>query len=109
MRRADVPFFIVDAPYREVQGFSAFSHVSLPPSGNQCVRAKVARVHLAAGETKHVEFALSPRDLSMVNLTGDRLVAAGDYSVHVGGGQPGTSAPGVDAKLAIQGERKLPE
>lgn len=81
---------------------------SLPGAPLRALRG-FTRVHLAAGETKHVEFALSPRDLSMVDLTGDRLVAEGKYTVHVGGGQPGTSASGVDAPLAIQSERKLPE
>jgi beta-glucosidase len=67
------------------------------------------RVHIGAGETRHVEFTLDARDLSMVDLTGDRLVAAGDYTISVGGGQPGTSAPQVSAKLAIHGDEKLPE
>jgi beta-glucosidase len=67
------------------------------------------RVHLGAGESRHVEFILQPRDLSMVDLAGDCRVAAGEYRVSVGGGQPGTSAAGVEAKLAIHGEEKLPE
>jgi len=68
-----------------------------------------ARIHLGPDETQHVRFALSPRDLSLVNDAGDRLVAAGDYRVSVGGGQPGTAAPGVEAGFSIRGEQKLPE
>jgi beta-glucosidase len=67
------------------------------------------RVHLGAGEQKHVKLTLGPRDLSYVNESGDRLVAAGDYLITVGGGQPGTSAAHADAHLTIQGEQKLPE
>ncbi|MBS1852924.1 MAG: glycoside hydrolase family 3 C-terminal domain-containing protein [Acidobacteria bacterium] len=67
------------------------------------------RVKLGAGETKHVQFTLSPRDLSMVNEAGNRLVAAGDYRISVGGGQPGTSAVVVDAALTIRSKHKLPE
>jgi beta-glucosidase len=67
------------------------------------------RVHLASGEQKHVKLTLAPRDLSYVNEAGDRLVAAGDYLITVGGGQPGTSAAHADAHLTIQGEQKLPE
>jgi beta-glucosidase len=67
------------------------------------------RVHLKAGEQKHVKLTLEPRDLSYVNEAGDRLVAAGDYWITVGGGQPGTAAAWVQAGLAIQGEQKLPE
>jgi len=67
------------------------------------------RVHLAAGEQKHVKLSLGPRDLSYVNEAGDRVVAAGDYVITVGGGQPGTPAAHADAHLSIQGEQKLPE
>ena len=67
------------------------------------------RVHFKAGEQQHVTLSLSPRDLSYVNKTGDRLVAAGDYIITVGGGQPGTQAPHADAHLTITGDQKLPE
>ena len=67
------------------------------------------RVHIAAGATKHVQFELSPRDLSMVDLAGTRWDAAGQYTVTVGGGQPGTSAPMADAQFWISGSHKLPE
>jgi len=68
-----------------------------------------SRVHLTAGEQKHVKLTLSPRDLSYVNEAGDRLVGAGDYLITVGGGQPGTNAAHADAHLTIQGEQKLPD
>ncbi len=67
------------------------------------------RVHLKAGEQKHVKLTLSPRDLSYVNEAGDRLVSTGDYLITVGGGQPGTGAPHAESHLMIQGEQKLPE
>src|ERR1035438_7065238 len=67
------------------------------------------RVHLEAGELRHVKLALQPRDLSYVNEAGDRMVAAGDYVIPTGGGQPGTAAAQADARLSIRGEQKLPE
>ena len=67
------------------------------------------RVHVAAGEVRHVSLALQPRDLSYVNEVGDRMVGAGDYLISVGGGQPGTSAARAEARLTIRGEQKLPE
>ena len=67
------------------------------------------RVHLGAGEQKHLKLSLGPRDLSYVNEAGDRLVGAGDYIITVGGGQPGTSAARAETHLVIQGEQKLPE
>ena len=77
------------APIRALRGFS--------------------RIHLAAGETQHVQFKLSPRELSLVNAVGDRMVGPGDYLITVGGGQPGTDAPTVESRFSIQGEQKLPE
>jgi beta-glucosidase len=77
------------APLRALRGFS--------------------RVHLEAGELRHVRLALQPRDLSYVNEAGDRMVGAGDYVITAGGGQPGTGASAADARLTIRGEVKLPE
>ena len=67
------------------------------------------RVHVDAGELRHVKLSMAPRDLSYVNESGDRLVAAGDYVITVGGGQPGTGAAHAETHLSIQGEQKLPE
>src|SRR5206468_9273741 len=50
------------------------------------------RVHLAAGASQKVHFELKDRDLSMVTESGEPVIADGDYSVFVGGGQPDTSA-----------------
>jgi beta-glucosidase len=66
------------------------------------------RVSIGPGQVQHVRLTLNPRDLSMVNEQGARLVAAGDYKLFVGGGQPGAGAPGSELPLKIQGEQKLP-
>ncbi len=66
------------------------------------------RVSLRPGETQHVSLTISARDLSMVNEEGTRLIAAGDYQVFVGGGQPGPGASGIALPLKIAGEQKLP-
>ena len=67
------------------------------------------RVHLAKGETRRVQISINPRDLSMVDEAGVRLTAPGNYRVSVGGGQPGTGTPGVDATFAIRKEQIWPE
>ncbi len=67
------------------------------------------RVHLRAGASRRVEFHLRPRDLSLVTETGDIIVARGQYTVSVGGGQPGTSAPSVSDQFAVRGQVALPE
>ena len=77
-----------DAPLRSLKGYS--------------------RVHLAPGEAKTVSFRLSPRDLAFADTTGVMRIAAGDYRLWVGGGQPGTEAPGVAARFRTTGELSLP-
>ena len=67
------------------------------------------RVHLDAGQQEHVKLGLQPRDLSYVNEAGDRFVAAGDYVITVGGGQPNSPATYTEGHLAIRGEKKLPD
>jgi len=86
-------------------------YVSFPKLAGAPLRALRGfnRVHLDAGEVRHVKLALQPRDLSYVNEAGDRMVAAGDYLITAGGGQPGTAAAHADARLSIHGEQKLPE
>jgi beta-glucosidase len=79
----------------------------LPGSPRRALRG-VQRVKLTPGATEHVRLTLTPRDLSMVNEAGTRLVAAGTYSLFIGGGQPGTGAAGVSVPFTIQGEQTLP-
>jgi beta-glucosidase len=84
------------------------SFPKLPGAPLRALRA-FTRVHVKAGEQKHVKLTLSPRDLSYVNEAGDRFVSAGDYLITVGGGQPGTAATHAESHVMIQGEQKLPE
>lgn len=64
------------------------------------------RIHLTPGESRKVRFTLDPRQLSLVDAQGARSVRAGDYSVFVGGSQPG-EAPGSAASFKIYGNLKL--
>ena len=67
------------------------------------------RVHLAAGASQKVHFELKNRDLSMVTEAGEPVIAEGDYSLSVGGGQPGTSAQTLTGNFHINGTKTLPE
>jgi beta-glucosidase len=67
------------------------------------------RVHLEPGASQKVRFELNPRDISIVTEAGDPTVAAGAYTVTVGGGQPDTGAPAVTGKFNVKGSQKLPE
>ena len=79
----------------------------LPGAPLRALRA-FQRVNLAAGRSQRIRFTLDPRDLSIVNESGERLVAEGAYRIFIGGGQPGTGAPGVEAPFTIQGSQTLP-
>jgi beta-glucosidase len=67
------------------------------------------RVHLAPGASRIVRFHLRPRDMSMVTEEGHIIVAQGDYTVSIGGGQPGTGAPSVSGHLQVNDQVMLPE
>ena len=67
------------------------------------------RLHLDPGGSQKVDFQLNPRDLSMVTEAGDIVVAQGEYTVSVGGGQPRTDAPSVSGSFRVSGQITLPE
>ncbi|HWW25020.1 MAG TPA: glycoside hydrolase family 3 C-terminal domain-containing protein, partial [Caulobacter sp.] len=59
------------------------------------------RIALKPGEARDVTFALSPRDLSSVDLDGERRVSTGRYRVSVGSGQPDTGVASRSADFAV--------
>ena len=60
------------------------------------------RVALRAGEKRTVQFNLAPRQLARVETNGKRTAVAGNYTIWVGGGQPG-KAGGMQANLKMEG------
>lgn len=67
------------------------------------------RLSLKPGEAQTIRFELTPRDLSIVTLAGNRRVLAGAYRVSVGSGQPGTGVPGQSANFSVSRPIELPE
>jgi beta-glucosidase len=67
------------------------------------------RIHLDPGASQKVHFDLKNRDLGMVTEDGDPIIAPGDYTISIGGGQPETGASVVTAKFHIEGQIDLPE
>ena len=104
----------VEADVRNTAGISADEvaelYLEYPSSPGAPLRALKGfeRVHLAPGETRHVAFKLNPRDLSQVTEKGEHRIMPGSYTVFVGGSQPTEGAQGLEAKLQITGEVKLP-
>ena len=68
------------------------------------------RLHLSAGESRHITFHLDQRILSQVDEAGVRAVGPGSYRVYMGGSQPGgDAAEGVQAAdFIVDGRQQLP-
>jgi beta-glucosidase len=68
------------------------------------------RIHLDAGESKHVVLHLAPRQLSEVDNKGVRAVNAGTYRVYLGGSQPdGDHGADVQSRdFEVVGRKEIP-
>ena len=71
--------------------------------------AGFSRVHLTPGQSTHVGFTIDPRSLGQVDAKGNRVIVPGEYSVSIGGTQPGESASVQTAKFTITGTSQLPK
>ena len=67
------------------------------------------RIHLDPGSSQNVHFELKPRDMGMVTEAGNPIIAEGDYTVSVGGGQPNSGASSVAGQFHVEGQFALPE
>jgi len=67
------------------------------------------RIHLEPGTSQKVHFDLKPRDLEMVTEDGNPIIAQGDYTISIGGGQPDTAASVATGHFHIDGQYALPE
>jgi beta-glucosidase len=73
------------------------------------VLAGFTRVHLAAGASAHVGFTVDARSLGQVDEKGVRRILPGEYTVYLGGAQPGEGAQGQTAKFTVTGSAELPK
>ncbi|HOU13897.1 MAG TPA: glycoside hydrolase family 3 C-terminal domain-containing protein [Anaerolineae bacterium] len=73
----------VPVPLRQLQGFT--------------------RIHLEPGVQQTVTFTLAPRQMSLIDDAGRRVIEPGVFEVAVGGGQPGTAAAVVTARFTVAG------
>jgi beta-glucosidase len=67
------------------------------------------RIHIEPGASQQVHFDLKPRDLGMVTEDGNPIIAQGDYTISIGGGQPETAASVAAGNFHIDGQYALPE
>ena len=85
-------------------------YLKAPASSTTPIHALVgfARTPLGAGQEQHIHVVVDPRSLSTVAADGKRSIKAGEYSVFVGGAQPGDTNEGVTKSFTIVGDKDLP-
>jgi len=66
------------------------------------------RTPLNGMQQQHIHVVIDPRNLSTVSTDGKRSVEPGEYSVFVGGAQPGQDSSGTSQGFTITGRKKLP-
>ena len=63
------------------------------------------RIYINAGESKVVEFELSPRQFSMIGENEKRVIESGRFTIYAGGGQPGKkNSNSVTGKIELSGK-----
>lgn len=62
------------------------------------------RINLKKGETKTVDFILTPRQLSLINKKKQRVVEPGWFTISVGGKQPDGSADVQTGRINFTGK-----
>ncbi len=63
------------------------------------------RIHLNPGETKQVEFTLTPYQFSIIGKDEKRVIEKGWFTISVGGGQPGKKgANSVSSRIYLKGK-----
>nr|WP_315202082.1 glycoside hydrolase family 3 C-terminal domain-containing protein [uncultured Flavobacterium sp.] len=67
------------------------------------------RISLRKGETKKVSFKISPRQLSLINKKGQRVIEPGWFTISVGGKQPDGSDDIQSGRFQISGKSLLLE
>lgn len=67
------------------------------------------RINLKKGETKTVRFTISPRQLSLINKKGQRVIEPGWFTISVGGKQPDGSEDTQSGRFNVTGKTVLLE
>lgn len=85
-------------------------YLKAPASATAPIHSLVGfvRTPLDGHARQHVHVVIDPRSLSTVAADGKRSIEAGEYSVFVGGAQPGADVDGVTKQFTIVGSKELP-
>ena len=74
----------------------------------QRILAGFQRVHLDAGQSTHISLTIDPRSLSQVDERGNHIIMPGDYTLSLGGSQPGISST-LNGHFTVTGQKQLPK
>lgn len=85
-------------------------YLTPPSSATAPVHSLVGfvRTPLNAHARQHIHVTIDPRSLSTVSADGKRKIAPGEYTLFIGGAQPGEAKGGVTRQFTIVGEKGLP-
>lgn len=85
-------------------------YLKAPASATAPIRSLVGfvRTPLDGHARQHVHVVIDPRNLSTVATDGKRSIEPGEYTVFVGGAQPGADEEGVTKQFTIVGMKELP-
>lgn len=67
------------------------------------------RISLKKGESKTVRFTITPRQLSLIDKKGQRVIEPGWFTISAGGKQPDGSDDTQNGRFKINGKAVLPE
>jgi beta-glucosidase len=67
------------------------------------------RVHLEPGASQEIKFELKPRDLGIVTQAGEPVIPEGEFTLSIGGGQPGTGSASTTQTFRIKNSLTLPD
>jgi beta-glucosidase len=68
------------------------------------VLAGFTRVHLDPGQSTHVGLTIDPRSIAQVDAKGVRMILPGEYTVSLGGAQPGEATSVQTGKFTVVGK-----
>jgi len=71
------------------------------------VLAGFTRVHLDPGQSTHVGLTIDPRSIAQVDAKGVRTILPGEYTVSLGGAQPGEATSVQSGKFTVVGKAIL--
>lgn len=85
-------------------------YLKAPASATAPIHSLVGfvRTPLAGHSRQHIHVMIDPRNLSTVAMDGKRSIEPGEYTLFVGGTQPGTDDNGVTKQFTIVGSKELP-